>query len=90
VAYTDKQIRNGATGAVSDNTSVAQPSTDLTGEIAAAISQAEAAGNDRWNEGRGLLDSPQGSGGSGRQVGGGGSMWEWDAGLAINEASGES
>ena len=88
MAYTDKQLRNGATGD-SATQDTARPSVDLTATISGLQSQAEAAGNDRWNEGRGLIESPAGAGG-GREVGAGGSMWEWDAGLAINEMSGEA
>jgi hypothetical protein len=54
------------------------------------IGAAEAAGNERWNEGEGLLNSPQGSGTGGHTVGAGGNMWEWDAGLAISELAGEA
>jgi len=88
--YTGKQIRNGATGTVSDNPSYAQPGPDASGDITAAKSTAESAADARKQETAGFITSPQGSGVGGHQMGGGGSMWEWDSGLAVNEVSGES
>ena len=45
--YTGKQIRNGATGTVSDNPSYAQPGPDASGDITAAMSNAESAADAR-------------------------------------------
>jgi hypothetical protein len=90
MAYTDKQVRNGATGAVGDNTSVAQPGPMPTAEIAAEITQAVSVAESRDREAVDLLASPAGSGVAGHQIGGAGSMWEWDSGLAVNEVAGES
>ncbi len=74
------------------------PAADSDCTFAAAKAQAEAAavtvkgGTDvghNAGEGRGLMDSPQGSGSGGHSdIGGGGSMWEWDAGLAIGDIEG--
>jgi len=44
VAYTEKQERNGATGDAAVNTTVAQPSTDLTSTVSSGLAQAVAAG----------------------------------------------
>jgi hypothetical protein len=86
MGYTDKQVRNGATGDAGERSSQTGPVPN----VSPVMGQAESAGNDRWNEGRGLLESPQGSGTGGHQVGSGGSMWEWDSGLAVDELSGEA
>jgi len=88
MVFTAKQERNGATGSAGEQQSA------QTGPIPnVPIGAAEAAGNDRWNEGAGLLATPQGSGpspGGTRVVGAGGNIWEWDAGLAIGELPGEA
>jgi hypothetical protein len=97
VAYTDKQLRNGATGD-SATQDTAQPSVDVTALVSSEISAAQAAAAERGRETAAMLSSPQGSGPSAdstvgapaRQVGSGGSMYEWDSGLAINELAGES
>ena len=89
MAYTDKQVRNGATGSGGEQNS-AQPGPNWAGDISAAQGTAEAAADARKQETAGFITSPQGSGVGGHQMGGGGSMWEWDSGLAVNEASGEA
>jgi hypothetical protein len=96
VAFTAKQERNGADmGGGGQNT--AQPSVSLPGDIAALKAQAEAAAasvmgdvgpGQNTGEARGLLESPQGSGVDGHEIGSHGAMWEWDAGLAINDIEG--
>jgi hypothetical protein len=67
-------------------------------DVAPLIGQAEGAGNDRLNEGLGLLSSPQGSGpgassdpvaGVDRILGAGGNFWDWDSGLAVGELPNE-
>jgi hypothetical protein len=90
MGYTDKQIRNGATGSGGEQQSA---QSGPMPNVAPLQSQAESAGEDRWNEGAGLLATPQGSGpspGGTRVVGSGGNIWEWDAGLAISEMPGEA
>jgi hypothetical protein len=87
MGFTDKQERNGATGSGGEQDS-AQPGP--MPNVSPLIGQAEAVANDRWNQGRDLLQSPQGSGTTGHQVGAAGNMWEWDSGLAISELSGEA
>jgi hypothetical protein len=97
VAYTDKQLRNGATGD-SATQDTAQPSVDVTGLVSAEIGAAQTAAAERGRETAAMLSSPQGSGPAadstvgapGRQVGAGGSIYEWDSGLPINELAGEA
>lgn len=84
---TPKQQRNGITSQAGEQNS-AQPGPDATRQVAAVKRQAENAANTRKNEAAGLIQSPQGSGVTGHEVGGGGSMWEWDAGLAITDVEG--
>ena len=86
---TPKQERNGVPGPDSTG-GVSLPGPDATGEIRSAQKQAQAAGVAGSNEGRGLFVSPAGSGVDGHEVRGGGSMFEWDAGLAISEPAGEA
>ena len=78
MAYTEKQLRNGATGD-SSTQDTAQPSTDLTGTISGLQSQAVAAGNANMTEGHVLTGGLYGHSVS----------YEWDAGLAIGEMPGE-
>jgi hypothetical protein len=85
-----RQLHNDGPGPGGENPSYARPGPDATGDIRAAKSLAESAANARKNEAAGFIQSPQGSGVTGHEVGGGGAMWEWDAGLAINEVSGEA
>jgi len=85
---TQRHIHNGGGGSVSAG--YAQPGPDATGDISAAKATAEAAADTRKQETAGFIQSPQGSGIGGHEMGAGGSMWEWDSGLAINELPGES
>lgn len=86
---TPKQQRNGAdTGAAGSGATTAQPGPDATKQITSTKRQAENAANARKSEAAGLIQSPQGSGVSGHQIGGAGSMFEWDSGLAINDVEG--
>jgi hypothetical protein len=82
-----KQARNGNVG-VAGEQNTARPGPDATGQITSTKRQAEAAANRRKNEAAGLIQSPQGSGVAGHQIGGGGDMFGWDAGLAINDVEG--
>jgi hypothetical protein len=94
MAYTAKQERNGATGDDGSQNS-AQPGPVPV--VAPLVTQSQAAattvmgglivGQD-GGEGRVLMESPQGSGIGGHQVGAHGSMWAWDDGLAINDVEG--
>jgi hypothetical protein len=59
-------------------------------DLAPLMREAKAAGTSRMSDAKSLIVSPQGSGVDGHQVGGYGSMYEWDAGLAVNEPAGES
>jgi len=86
---TPKQDRNGVPGPDSTG-GVSLPGPDATGEIRSAQKQAQNAGTSRAFEGRGLFVSPAGSGVDGHEVGGYGAMFEWDAGLAVNEPAGEA
>jgi len=85
VAFTAKQERNGAAmGGGEQNTALPGPSA--AADIAVAKVQSESAAGVRGDEGAALLQSAQGSGAGGHpDIGGGGDMWEWDAGLAIGE-----
>jgi hypothetical protein len=93
MAYTPKQERNGATGSGGEQQS-AQPGP--YGDVASVMAQAQAAGDGRKGEAAGLFSSSEGSGPSPssdpfapeRQIGGAGAMYEWDAGLAINDYEG--
>ena len=95
MAYTEKQQRNGATGDGGER-GFGGPSS--VPDVGGLQSQAEGAGNSRFDEGRGVFQSPQGSGPSsssgpenaGRQIGGYSSMFEWDSGLAVDEQPGEA
>lgn len=84
---TPKQQRNGITSEAGEQNS-AQPGPDVTRQVASTKRQAENAANARKNEAAGLIQSPQGSGLSGHQVGGAGDMFAWDSGLAINDVEG--
>ena len=88
---TPKQDRNGVPGPGATGGYVAMPGPDATAEIKSVQRTAEAAGNARkvetYNE---LLNTPAGSGAAGHTLGAGGNMYEWDSGLAVNEASGEA
>jgi len=84
---TPKQVRNGITSEAGEQNSP-QPGPDATREITGVKRQAENAANQRKSEAQGLLESPQGSGVAGHQVGGSGDMWSWDSGLAINDVEG--
>ena len=93
--YTPKQERNGATGAVATgNTAQTGPIPDVGGMKIAA----EAAGLGRTDATQDIFMSAAGSGPSPastieaaeRQIGSQGNIWEWDAGLAVDEMTGES
>jgi hypothetical protein len=87
VAFTDKQVRNGADqGGGGQNTAI--PGPDSTPDIAGLIPVSVSAAMTRLEEGHAMIESPQGSGVDGHQVGAGGSMWEWDSGLAVNDVEG--
>lgn len=90
MAMTPKQDRNGVPGPGATGGNVAQPGPDATAEIRSVMRQATAAGNSGAAEGRGLFVSPAGSGVDGHEVRDYGSMFEWDAGLAVNEPAGEA
>lgn len=79
MAYTDKQLRNGATGD-SATQDTAQPSVDLTATISAGLGQSVAAGNSNMTEGHALASELEG-----HMV-----SYEWDSGLAIGELQGEA
>lgn len=85
---TPKQDRNGVPGPGATGGNVAMPGPDATKEIAGVMRQAEAAANTRKEQTAGFIESPAGAGVSGHQIGGGGSMFEWDSGLAINDVEG--
>ncbi len=84
MGLTGKQERNGITADAGERAPQTGPMPNIP------IGAAESAGNDRWNEGRDLMVSPQGSGTGGHQVGAGGNMWEWDSALAVSEMPGEA
>ena len=88
MGYTNKQERNGATGAQPTQMSAA-PGPDYTAEVASAIATSTAAGNTRAAEAAALMSSPAGAGVNGHNIGAGGNMFEWDSGLAIMEQFGE-
>jgi len=95
MAYTDKQERNGATGEVAtQNTAVTGPMPD----VEPLVRQAQDVGMGRANDALDFFSSAAGAGpapssnvaDSDRIVGNpGGSVWDWDAGLAISEMPGE-
>jgi hypothetical protein len=77
MAFTDKQIRNGADqGGGEQNTATPGPSAQA--DIAAAKGQAEAAGMSNMSEGHAMAGTLAGHGVS----------FEWDAGLAISDIEG--
>jgi hypothetical protein len=82
-----RQERIGNTPVAGEQNS-AQPGPDATREIGSLKRQAEGAAERRKDEAAGLIRSPQGSGVAGHQIGGAGSMFEWDSGLAINDVEG--
>jgi hypothetical protein len=84
---TPKQQRNGITSEAGEQNS-AQPGPDVTKQVASVKRQAEAAADRRKREASGLLNSPQGSGVAGHQVGANGDMFVWDSGLAITDVEG--
>jgi hypothetical protein len=84
---TPKQVRNGITSEAGEQNS-AQPGPDVTRQVASTMRQSEAAANRRKNEPAGLIQSPKGSGVAGHRIGGGGDMFVWDSGLAINDVEG--
>jgi len=87
MAFTGKQERNGAVGSGGEqNTAVPGPYDE--GGIAGAMSASQSAADVRSNEASNLMRSPAGTGLAGHNVGGGGSMFEWDAGLAIHDVEG--
>ncbi len=90
MAMTDKQDRNGVPGPMAtENT--AQPGPDATKQIQSVMRQAMNYGEARKNEtNREILDTPQGSGVGGHQLGGGADMYDWDSNLAVDELSGEA
>jgi len=67
----------------------AEAGPDVTRQVASVKRQAEAAANQRKRETQGFIESGQGSGlGGHADIGTGGSTWEWDSGLAINDVEG--
>jgi len=85
MAYTAKQLRNGATGDGGEQQSAqVGPGADVAG----LMSTAEAAADARKRETAGFMQSPQGSGVGGHELGAGGDIWQWDSGLAINDVEG--
>ena len=95
MAYTDKQVRNGATGSGGEqNSAQPGPMPDLSGMKIAS----ETAAIGRTNQAQDIFQSPAGSGPSPastveaaeRQIGAAGNMWEWDSGLQVDELSGEA
>ena len=93
MGLTGKQERNGITvPGGTQNSGQTGPIPDVAG----VKPQSEVAALERTNQTQGIFESPQGSGpspastidGAERQIGAGGNMWEWDAGLAIKEAAG--
>jgi len=94
MGYTDKQIRNGATGDGGERSTQPGPMPDIAPLIPQAVNAAEGRGQDAAV----MLSSPQGSGPSSssyptapeRVVGANGNIWEWDSGLAVSEMPGEA
>jgi len=78
VAFTDKQVRNGADQGGGDGQNTAVPSADVTGDVASAKTQAESAGNAYMLDGHALAGAI-----AGHTV-----SFEWDAGLAVNDNEG--
>jgi hypothetical protein len=66
----------------------AQPGPDATRDITSVKRQAENAANRRKEETAGFIQSPQGSGAGGHELGGAGDMYVWDSGLAISDVEG--
>ena len=88
---TPKQDRNGVPGPGATGGNVSMPGPDSTAEIQSVKKAAEAFGNARKIETNNeLLNTPAGSGVNGHDFGGGGSMYEWDSALAVNEPAGEA
>jgi hypothetical protein len=87
---TPKQERNGVgpDPAPGHNTAVAGP--DVTATVSSAMGSSESAALGRAAETVAEFQTPAGSGRGGHTVGAGGSMFEWDAGLAIDEGTGEA
>jgi hypothetical protein len=86
---TPKQVRNGAdTGAPGSGATMNQPGPDVTRQVVSAKRQAESAADRRKDEAAGLIQSPQGTGVSGHQIGANGDMFVWDSGLAVNDVEG--
>jgi hypothetical protein len=91
MAMTPKQDRNGVPGPMTTSPHTAQPGPDATKKIQSLMRQAENYGNARKNEAHSeLLNTPQGSGVNGHEIGGGGNMYEWDSNLAVSEVPGEA
>ena len=89
MALTPKQDRNGVTveGGTQSQDELAMPSA-TPGDLAGLMGQSQSAAEVRGGEGHDLINSPAGSGTAGHEVGGYGAMFEWDAGLAINDVEG--
>jgi hypothetical protein len=89
--FTSKQERNGTDMGVETHNS-AIPGPDWEATISSMKGRAEAAGAYRMNEGvNATFMSPFGAGTSGGEyMNPGGSMWQWDAGLAVPEMPGEA
>jgi hypothetical protein len=78
-----KQQRNGNTGRAGEQ-NTAQPGPDATSQVASVKRQAEAAAIRRKSETAGMIDTAQGSGVNGHQLGANGDMYDWKSGLAVN------
>jgi hypothetical protein len=87
---TPKQERNGVGPDPAPGHSTAVPGPDTTSIISPAKGQSESAALGRAAETIAEFQTPAGSGRGGHTVGAGGSMFEWDAGLPIDEGTGEA
>ena len=84
MVFTGKQQRNGADiGSPDSNNPMPGPTPTVP------LMEAQDAADVRMSEGHAFMTSPAGAGVEGHEIGGGGDMmFEWDAGLAINDVEG--
>lgn len=94
MAMTPKQDRNGVPGPV-ETRNTAQPGLSAEADIRSAMATAQAAADARKRQAHEFMASPAGSGPTGSNVlpgrviaNPGGTVWQWDAGLAINDVEG--
>jgi len=83
MAFTGKQVRNGADiGGADSNNPMPGPMPTVP------LSESQSAADVRMSEAHAFMTSPAGAGTAGHEIGGYGAMFEWDAGLAINDVEG--